>query len=234
MQSQLHHQPEDNFALQREILDLISKKGNEYCGLPTPIDGENLILEPRHPVASVYQKYEKQEDDEKFTLVNVFYSHKDRCDIVIYKDENGKYEWGRIPMLNHIKYDFSTMACSVAWSMESERKAQKTLAGMLQPHIYKMYALTGMFIETSKKSGVTYIFRRLKPTVALRPSKDGNDMRILCVLCLHPIGYYAETWAGAMCPSDDVLGHLLLMRGDEKMFWKRANQIQPHRPNAGL
>lgn len=40
--------------------------------------------------------------------------------------------------------------------------------------------------------------------------------------------------AGAMCPTDDVIAHLSLMRGDEKMFWRRCNQHPAYRPEAGL
>lgn len=195
---------------------------------------ETLILEPRHPAAEIYAKFAPKYEDNGEKIINTFYSHRDRCDIVIWEDRGGKRDWGKIPAINHIKQDLSTMGCSAAWSLESEMKAMDTLRSMLEPHIFNMYVMTGMFLETSVRSGVTYIFRRLKPTVALRPGKNNESMRILCCLCLHPLGYYAETWAGAMCPTDDVLGHLLLMRGDEKMFWKRANQIAAHRPNAGL
>lgn len=37
-----------------------------------------------------------------------------------------------------------------------------------------------------------------------------------------------------MTPTDDVIAHLTLMRGDEPMFWRRANQHGPDRPEAGL
>jgi hypothetical protein len=37
-----------------------------------------------------------------------------------------------------------------------------------------------------------------------------------------------------MCPTDDVIAHLQLMRGDERMFWKRSNQHPSWRPEAGL
>lgn len=47
-------------------------------------------------------------------------------------------------------------------------------------------------------------------------------------------GNYGGTHAGAMCPTDDVLAHLLLMRGDERLFWSRANQHPANRPEAGL
>jgi hypothetical protein len=37
-----------------------------------------------------------------------------------------------------------------------------------------------------------------------------------------------------MCPTDDVIAHLMLMRGDEAMFWRRCNQHAAHLPEAGL
>jgi hypothetical protein len=57
---------------------------------------------------------------------------------------------------------------------------------------------------------------------------------VLAALCQHPIGYYEGTWAGSMCPTDDVVAMLMLMRGDEPMFWKRSNQHPPWAPEAGL
>ncbi len=77
-----------------------------------------------------------------------------------------------------------------------------------------------------------YVFRRLRPTLALS-GRTGSVM-VLCALCQHPIAYYDNSWAGAMTPTDDVLAHLMLMRGDEAMLWKRSNQHHPARPEAGL
>ena len=56
----------------------------------------------------------------------------------------------------------------------------------------------------------------------------------LCALCLHPIGYYGDTWAGVMCPTDEVIAHLLMMRGSEEKFWANANQHPLERPAAGV
>jgi len=111
------------------------------------------------------------------------------------------------------------------------------LAGLLTDHQMCQYFLTGSFLETSKRSRVSYMFRRLRPTVAMTPrGQDASRdvMRCLAVLCLHPIGYYEGTWAGAMTPTDDVIAHLLLMRGDEPGFWRQANQHAPWTPEAGL
>lgn len=83
-----------------------------------------------------------------------------------------------------------------------------------------------------------YVFRRLKPTVAMAASpglpEANRGMKILCSLCQHPIAYYEGSWAGAMVPTDDVIAALAMMRGDEPMFWKRSSQHPPYRPEAGL
>ena len=59
-------------------------------------------------------------------------------------------------------------------------------------------------------------------------------MRVVAVLCLHPIGYYENTWAGCLVPSDDVIAHLTMMRADEAHYWSKANQHDPASPEAGL
>jgi len=225
--------PEGDFV--RDAMSKLANHVGEWCGFPIPIDGERLILEPRHPASKVYEQLGKREEQnhDNQQVINVWYSHARRCDVVMYR-ENNKFEWGIIPALHHIKQDLSTLGCADAWTLDAECKALETLRHLVPKHIFKYYFLTGMLPETSKRSGVTYLFRRLKPTVAIRPHKNGKNMKILATLCLHPIGYYADTWAGAMCPTDDVMAHLLLMRGDEKLFWRRANQISPHRPEAGL
>lgn len=161
-----------------------------------------------------------------------FWSSRIKSDVILFNDEDGP-TWGIVPGVHHLTMDLHTLGAADAWSLETESKAMETLRGLVSHRQMRQYLLTGMFLEMSKRSHVQYVFRRLKPTVALKEGLDG-EMRILACLCLHPIAYYERTWAGAMCPSDDVLAHLMLMRGDEVMFWKRANQIAPYRPEAGL
>ena len=84
----------------------------------------------------------------------------------------------------------------------------------------------------SKRSQVTYMFRRGRPTIAIRQDETGGFP--LCALCLHPIGYYADTWAGVMCPTDEVIAHLLMMRGSEEKYWANANQHPVDHPAAGI
>lgn len=223
----------------REALNELSRKAGEYCGLPPMIEGEYLIVEPTHRAYKVFHEHNIKVaaanggEIDAGTIVNRWWSRRSRTEVIIWREPDGKLEWGQLPASNHLRSEFGTMACSIAWSMTAEYQALEKLSEMIPRHLFNGYFLTGCFIETSKRSGVTYLFRRLRPTVAMRPDKDG-EMKILCCLCMHSIGYYAETWAGALCPTDDVITHLMLMRGDESMFWRRANQIPPARPEAGL
>lgn len=201
-----------------------------------PLDGQRLIIEPTYPNAVGLMSIgnNKADDDDGWRLRNRWYSRKHRCDILIMERE-GKISWGKVPAFHHIGHDMQTLGCSEAWGLEQEHRALLLLGTMVSHRQMKQYVLTGMFLETSRRSGVTYMFRRLKPTVALTPGKRPEDsMRILCTLCMHPIAYYAGSWAGAMVPTDDVIAHLALMRADEHMFWKRSNQHEPHRPESGL
>jgi hypothetical protein len=227
------------FAKIRAALNLLSQKAGEYCGLPPMIEGEQLIVEPTHRAYKVFQDHnaktlEAEGDDVgKCVIVNEWWSRRHRTQVILWRGPDGKLAWGRVPAANHLRSDIRTMGCSIAWSAAAECKAMEKLGDLIPDHLFRGYFLTGMFLETSKRSGVTYLFRRLKPTVALRPGRDG-DMRIIACLCMHPIGHYADSWAGALCPTDDVICHLLLMRSDEAFFWKKANQIPAYRPEAGL
>ena len=125
-----------------------------------------------------------------------------------------------------------TLEAAAAWPIEAEQKAQKKLSSLIHPDLFELYQLTGHFPEISKRSQVTYLFRKGRPTVTFRQSEEETVM--LCALCLHPIGYYAESWAGVMCPTDEVIAHLLMMRGSEEKFWANANQHPLDRPTAGL
>ncbi len=220
----------DSFAQHRNQLRSMAERVGEYAGLPCAIEDEELIIEPSYPFAKVFNKKDAPLEP-GITIHNHFYSDSKRCMVFIY-EENGKIGYALEPAYHHIAYDLRTMGCSVAWGIEQESKALQLLGTLLKHHMFKSYLLTGMFIETSKRSGLKYIFRRLKPTVVLK--NDNGEMKILCCLCQHPIGYYKGSWAGAMCPTDDVISHLMMMRADEHMFWKRSAQHSAYRPEAGL
>lgn len=200
-----------------------------------PLDDQKLVVEPRYPNAEALMmigKPEPKEDDGR-RVRNSFYSSKLRSDVLIIQNPDGKITWGIIPGVHHFDHDLQTLGCMDAWGLEQEQNALQLLGTMVRHRQMKQYILTGMFLESSPRSGIMYMFRRLKPTVAMKADPKGR-MRILAALCAHPIAHYAGSWAGAMCPTDDVVAHLAMMRGDEHMFWKRCNQHEPHRPEAGL
>lgn len=223
----------------------IAKEHSEWAGLPVPLMGERLTMEKSYfgadkldvlnplfdPPADTFRACKIDDDSECTTLRNTFWSQRLRSDVMIWQ-EGKRFTWGRVPGVHHLDFDIRTLGCADAWSLETEQTALETLRTLTTHQQFRQYLLTGSFLETSKRSGIFYMFRRLRPTVAM--SGASGTMKILVCLCLHPIGYYQNSWAGAMTPSDDVLSHLMLCRGDEKMFWRRSNQHSPLRPEAGL
>lgn len=206
----------------------------EWAGIPMPMQGQQLVIEPKfnkgRELAEIGAPEPAPDTGEK--IRNTFWSSKLRGEVLVWEEKDGRIDWGRVGKGHHFDYDLKTLMCSHAWGIEQEGNAVQTLGSLVSHHQMRQYVLTGMFMEQSTRSKVFYLFRRLKPTVAMRA--DDNNMRILCCMCLHPIAFYEGTWAGAMCPTDDVLAHLMLMRGDEPMFWRQANQHPAWKPEAGL
>ncbi len=227
----------DHYSGLRGALREIGEQRQEWAGIPMPLDGMPLVIEPKYPNAEALSKIgaaKNAEEDEEFRdaeIVNRFWSSKKGREVVIFRS-GGKTEWGTSSHVHGLNHALQTLGASDAWGIEQEAKAVQTLASVVRHRQFKQYMLTGCFLETSRRSGVIYLFRRLRPTIAI--SARTQQSRILAALCMHPIGYYQDSWAGAMCPTDDVIAHLALMRGDEAMFWRRCNQHPPYRPEAGL
>lgn len=200
-----------------------------------PLDGESLVIEPSYKFSALAKIGEASAESEgEFDgakLRNRFHSSIKGRDVYVF-EQDGRIEWGTDTVVNHANMELKTLGCADAWGIEQESRAVNLLASLVTHRAFKQYMLTGMFLESSQKSGVAYLFRRLRPTLAL--SMRGEAVTILCALCMHPIAYYGGSWAGAMCPTDDVIAHLMLMRGDEAMFWRRCNQHPAWRPEAGL
>lgn len=226
----------DGFAHLRNKLREIARARGDWAGIPMPLEGESLVVEPNYPNAQALmamcgEKHEPHELDGA-TSRNHWYSMHRRCEIHVFNRPDGKIDWGLLPAFHGIGFAMRTLGCAEAWGIEQESKALDLLGTLIDHRRFKQYLMTGTFIESSKRSGVIYLFRRLKPTVAIVAA--GKTTRILCALCLHPIAYYSGSWAGAMCPTDDVVAHLMMMRGDERRFWAKSNQHPAWRPEAGL
>jgi hypothetical protein len=225
----------DCLAGYRNGLKRMAAMVDEYAGLPIDLEGEDLCVEPSFKFAEIFNKPDPLDAPENgIKLRNRFWSKRHRCEVCVF-EQGGKAL--AVPVRgsgNQVDALLRTMGVSYAWGVEQEGRAVQLLGRLLKHHLFKMYLLTGAFLESSERSGVTYIFRRLRPTVALVIDKPRENMRGLCTLCMHPIGYYRGSWGGAMCPTDDVVAHLQLMRADEHMFWRRCNQHPIGHPLSGL
>lgn len=239
----------DNFSGLRNMLREVADRDGEWAGIPMPLDEKRLTIHPKYPHAAALcdmgitdkQRSEEAEKDADikakfgdFKIRNTFWSYNRKAEVVVAQDPDGKvrhYLYHGKPAAGRI---FDTMYCSDAWGIEQESRAVHTLGTLISHRMFKSYLLTGNFMETSKRTGLCYIFRRLRPTIVLDMKHPDGDVRIRCTICMHPIGYYSDSWAGAMCPSDDVIAHLMMMRGDEPMLWRRGNQHPPYRPESGL
>lgn len=233
----------------RDWIDDLSDHIGEWQGIPVPLGDETpLVLTPNHPLRDFFasRAHTCSVDDvcEEERVVNKWFSRK-RNGVVWVIERAGRYSALFEPKapdrsMERLMYWMSTIGGADAWSLDAEHTARELLRGMLTERQWRHYDLTGAFFETSPRSRVTYLFRRLRPTVAMSPRgtdcREGDDaaMRCLAVLCLHPIGYYADSWAGCMTPSDDVIAHLMLMRADEAKYWGKAILHRPQEPEAGL
>lgn len=225
------------------VLEADARGRGCWSGAPVPIHGLKLILEQRYPmrfldglrVGESAFVDDNDDGDIGFTIRNSWKNYNNFKEYFIVEDnQTKKCRCYVLPISSgeRLTHWISTLGASEAWKLETEEKAKEKLRSLIKKSSYVQYELTGTFLETSKRSGVTYLFRKLRPTVALRPTE--KDTRILNVLCLHPIGHYESSWGGVMCPTDDVIAHLLFMRGDEHGFWKKANHHHPMSPQAGI
>lgn len=108
---------------------------------------------------------------------------------------------------------------------DAELKAMASLRSRISESQFDSYVLSGAFPERSTRSDIWYYFRKGLPTIAVTfHGKYKNSGRVLCTLCLHPMGYYAGTHVGLMVPTDEVIAHLLMMRADERKFWAKSGQ----------
>jgi hypothetical protein len=224
-----------------------AKKRGEWAGLPFPVKGMKMTIHPSYPFAdSLAEVFNPEPElrvckntdvDESTTLRNAWHSYRDGKELRVWRDSKGFF-FTHGSRQNQAAILLDTLGAARSWDFESELRAMETLKRHITDWAYQCYVMTGSFLETSPRSQVTYMFRRLRPTLVLtsRPDRKGRDigMRILCALCMHPIGFFDDTWAGALVPTDDVLAHLLLMRADEHLLWKQCNQHPAWAPESGL
>lgn len=132
-------------------------------------------------------------------------------------------------------FDSFSARSSSQLTAEAELKAMETLKGKLNAGQWNCYVLSGAFAERSERSDIHYIFRKGLPTLAMSwHGSYAESGRVLACLCLHPMGYYRDTHAGVMTPTDEVIAHLLFMRADEHGFWRKSGQWPASDTRSGL
>lgn len=230
-------------------LQRIAAERGDLAGVPMPIDGRALRTAKGHFLDGVRldREQQKAEDAEDaadgaagYRERNRWWCASRRTTVHVVQEPDGKIAAAFKPfqveigaLLNWDRLMKTIDSGIAAWDFAAELRAMETLATLVTRWQFESYILHGLFFERSKRSACVYVFRRLRPTLVIQQQESGT-FRPTTALCLHPLAYYDGTWAGGMVPSDDVIAHLMLMRGDEHLFWKRANQHPIDRPEAGL
>lgn len=237
----------------------------EWQGIPIPLQDLPLTLHDRHPMAEKFRVAQQildlgpdieivvggpsgggmsldgvNLDGHQERIRNVFHCRRAQATVYVYELDGRVFHAKLMDSPDHsmarLNLWLHTIGASDAWDRKAEHTARIKLRKMLTERQWRHYDLTGSFLETSERSRLTYVFRRLRPTIAMSPrNRRGYDsMTCIAVLCMHPIGYYAKSWGGCLVPTDDVIAHLTFMRGDEAGYWGQANQHEPWRPEAGI
>ena len=249
--------PELTWEIFRALLDRFSDMRGDWQGIPVTVPGFRVILNKHHPLREKWAWMEGHDPDPEvrfctaaeveeppYILVNEWVDRRRNRTVCVVRQAGRP----RALVLRHapdrsmerLTMWLTTLGASDAWSPEAEAKAREKLRSLLNERQWNHYDLTGAFMEHSPRSNLHYLFRRLRPTVVMSPRwrdtppDDDKPIRAIACLCMHPVGYYAETWAGCMTPTDDVIAHLLAMRGAEADYWRQANQHDPADPEAGL
>ena len=217
----------------KKFMQNLAVSRGHYFGYPVPDDECPLVTAPNFPLNfNGLLLNDKEEDETEYVddalgLLGVKY-HKtietmDNTYSVVRKP-NGHVKMFRFPKVNYMErlnMQLYTLGASRCWDWDAELRAMDKLSGMVTEHAMKYYLLTGSMLESSPRSNIMYFLRRCRPTIAL--SSWNGRTRPLTSLCIHPVGYYQGSFAGAMVPTDDIIAHLLLIRGDEHTLWKKSN-----------
>jgi hypothetical protein len=227
--------------IQQAILGMVSEEEAQLFGCPMPSLSDmkhELVIAKGIKTGPQYQSLGREafEDTDETKYVNSW--NVMGREVILFRDKKGpgviQIPYGHYRLTNLIQsmvLRFGAITC------EAEVKAMQRLATHVSDPQYTSYILSGAFIETSKRSAVKYVFRKNAPTLALRETKDytgEESMRCLAALCLHPMAYYKGTSAGSMAPTDEVIAHLLMMRGDEHLYWRKSNQHRNWDPRSGV
>lgn len=215
-------------------MQAIALERGHLHGYPVPIDGLTIRVANGFPYPGMEGINRSDEPKSDGAIVNSFWSLRLNRQIGILRGPGGDLIpiGGLMGHSTRLDYAINSARAAMHFDLDVELAALAKLAELIPKHAWESYFIGGAFIETSKRSQVHYVFRKLRPTIAL--SSRNGKMRCLACLCLHPLAYYEDSYCGAMTPTDDVIAHLMMMRSDEHLFWKRSNQHPFWIPQAGV
>src|SRR5208337_2262712 len=138
----------DQFSGIRNALRRIASEREQWSGIPMPIEGMSLAIEPRYPNAAALSAIgKKPEDLGGATLRNSFIIRSKQLKILIWNELDGRLEWGKQTTVHHLDLDLAVIGASDAWGVEQEHNALMTLGTLIEHHKFKKYLLTGSFME---------------------------------------------------------------------------------------
>lgn len=223
----------------------LERQGTEY-GLPLPslyeMDRPMILARgvPLRHVVAASPRTELEEELSRKLKVRNSWSQLGDMEIAVIETEEGpmalpRYHAGwRLQKL----LDTSILRSGTSQTAEAEMRAMESLKKRINKRQWESYVLSGIFPEKSDKSDLHYFFRKGYPTLAVsyhEGIKEGySSGYVLACLCLHPIGFYQGTYCGLMCPTDEVICHLLMMRADEKKYWGKCGQWSASDPRSGI
>jgi hypothetical protein len=231
--------------LQKAVNELVLKeRGTEY-GLPLPsmydIERPMVLASgvPLHHLPPAARTEFEEELSRKIRVRNSWSMLGDR-EICIVETEEGPMALPRYYAGNRMRkiIDGSILRAGTSQTAEAEMRAMESLKKRINERQWDSYVLSGLFPELSEKSGIHYFFRKGYPTLAVsyRPGikKGFESGRVIACLCLHPMGYFQGSHCGLMCPTDEVICQLLMMRADEKKYWGKCGQWSVTDPRSGV
>lgn len=224
-----------------------------YHGIPpalgkTEIQTDSIVLqffekelrkhyEQKNPKQDITEKKELDYETHHYFQTSKAYKGQ-LYDVWIVRYKNGRFGVRKRrttnPFVERLNFHMKTFENLSAYGIpQAERKARRKLLTYLNDWQKDTLLLSQTICEIGR-SGVVYYIRINKPTLAFRPRPDRDEANFLCSMCLHPLAYYSGSWAGTLCPSDEMLSHLLLIRSNEHFFWRKANQYPMSAEQSGI
>ena len=158
----------------RAAIGAVAIEDCEWAGLPMPVTMSPLVVESKHPRSNLngFKLGEDgppkplADDDLGVTIRNHWYSSSKRADVYVW-EQDGKARLTVDQMQDHwyrFKMALQTLGAVVEGiDFKAEQMAMEKLHSHVRPHTLAAYMMTGMFLETSQRSQVTYLFRRFVP-----------------------------------------------------------------------